>query len=144
MQSGYAARHARPGSQTRCPRAPRKGERILRVAVHGDLSEEIARSIATASQRIAESGREVLVLVDVSRLEAVPDVVKSQQELSAAPRIALTPERSPCQHNLPNCILLFLVRPYVPLRSSSHESTFAEYHVSGVLRAARQAVDPLL
>ncbi|WP_437757012.1 STAS/SEC14 domain-containing protein [Sorangium sp. So ce1389] len=49
---------------------------ILHVAVDGDLSEEIARSIAAASRRIAESGREVLVLADVSRLKAIPPDVR--------------------------------------------------------------------
>ncbi|XXX72974.1 STAS/SEC14 domain-containing protein [Sorangium sp. So ce134] len=49
---------------------------ILHVTAHGDLSEEIARSIAAASRRIAESGREVLVLADVSRMSAVPHDVR--------------------------------------------------------------------
>ncbi|WP_437509326.1 STAS/SEC14 domain-containing protein [Sorangium sp. So ce1099] len=49
---------------------------ILHVAVNGDLSEEIARSIAAASRRMAESGREVLVLADVSRIKAIPPGVR--------------------------------------------------------------------
>ncbi|MGK3974313.1 STAS/SEC14 domain-containing protein [Sorangium sp. So ce118] len=58
---------------------------ILHVAVNGDLSEEIARSIAAASQRIAESGREVLVLADVSRLKAIPADVR---KLMSSGRVA--------------------------------------------------------
>ncbi|WP_437733570.1 STAS/SEC14 domain-containing protein [Sorangium sp. So ce1335] len=49
---------------------------ILHVTVDGELSEEIARSIAAASRRIAESGREVLVLTDVSRIKAIPHDVR--------------------------------------------------------------------
>ncbi|WP_437969237.1 STAS/SEC14 domain-containing protein [Sorangium sp. So ce260] len=49
---------------------------ILHITVEGDLSEEIVRAVAAASQRIAESGRDVLVLTDVSRMKAVPHDVR--------------------------------------------------------------------
>ncbi len=49
---------------------------ILYATAHGDLSEEIVRSVAAASRRIAESGREVLVLTDVSRIKAIPHDVR--------------------------------------------------------------------
>ena len=49
---------------------------ILHVRVDGALSEEIARSIAAASRRIAESGREGLVLADVSRMKVIPQAVR--------------------------------------------------------------------
>ncbi|WP_234023204.1 STAS/SEC14 domain-containing protein [Sorangium cellulosum] len=51
-------------------------EGILYVSVHGDLSVGIACSIAEASQRIAGSGREVLVLADVRRMNAIPHDVR--------------------------------------------------------------------
>ncbi|WP_437815976.1 STAS/SEC14 domain-containing protein [Sorangium sp. So ce1078] len=49
---------------------------ILHITVDGDLSEEIVRSVAAASRRVAESGREVLVLTDVSRMKAIPHNVR--------------------------------------------------------------------
>ncbi|WP_044988292.1 STAS/SEC14 domain-containing protein [Sorangium cellulosum] len=49
---------------------------ILYVSPEGELSEEMARSIAAASRRIKESGREVLALADVSRIKAVPHDVR--------------------------------------------------------------------
>ncbi|WP_437320162.1 STAS/SEC14 domain-containing protein [Sorangium sp. So ce385] len=49
---------------------------ILHITADGELSEEMVRSIAAASRRIAESGREVLALADVSRIKAVPHDVR--------------------------------------------------------------------
>ncbi|WP_437562141.1 STAS/SEC14 domain-containing protein [Sorangium sp. So ce542] len=49
---------------------------ILHVMADGELSEEMARSIAAASRRIKESGREVLALADVSRIKAIPHDVR--------------------------------------------------------------------
>lgn len=45
---------------------------ILRVAVHGDLTEERARAIIGALRRVGESGREVLLLADAHHLGAFP------------------------------------------------------------------------
>ncbi|AGP33862.1 hypothetical protein BE04_39825 [Sorangium cellulosum] len=45
---------------------------ILRVAVHGELTEDRARAIIGALRRVAESGGDVLVLVDARRMGPVP------------------------------------------------------------------------
>ncbi|XXX78205.1 STAS/SEC14 domain-containing protein [Sorangium sp. So ce134] len=45
---------------------------ILRVALHGDLTEDRARAAVGAVRRMAESGRDVLVLADVRHMGSVP------------------------------------------------------------------------
>ncbi|XXX74503.1 STAS/SEC14 domain-containing protein [Sorangium sp. So ce134] len=59
---------------------------ILLAALHGDMSEDMMRALATAMRRAAESGREVLVLGDLRRAGVIPAAVRrvAAEEMRAA------------------------------------------------------------
>ncbi|MGK4002498.1 STAS/SEC14 domain-containing protein [Sorangium sp. So ce1036] len=49
---------------------------ILRMELRGDASEDMMREMAAVFRRMAESGREILFLVDLRRVGAIPASVR--------------------------------------------------------------------
>ncbi|WP_437531865.1 STAS/SEC14 domain-containing protein [Sorangium sp. So ce726] len=49
---------------------------IVRVAIHGEVTEDRVRAVLGAIQRVAESGRDVLVLADVRHMGPVSAPVR--------------------------------------------------------------------
>ncbi len=60
------------GLENACPDVRDEPDGILRVALHGDLTDDRARAVVGALRRVAESGREVLVLADADHTGALP------------------------------------------------------------------------
>ncbi|WP_437486658.1 STAS/SEC14 domain-containing protein [Sorangium sp. So ce1014] len=60
------------GLENAYPEARDEPDGILRVSLHGDLTDDRARALVGALRRVAESGREVLVLADADHTGAIP------------------------------------------------------------------------
>ncbi|WP_437600701.1 STAS/SEC14 domain-containing protein [Sorangium sp. So ce590] len=59
-----------------CPDLRDEPDGILRLEIHGDVTGDRARTILGALRRLAESGREVLVLADARHTGAIPPSVR--------------------------------------------------------------------
>ncbi|WP_437620640.1 STAS/SEC14 domain-containing protein [Sorangium sp. So ce1151] len=60
------------GLENAYPEVREEPDGILRVEVHGDLTDDRARAVVGALRRVAESGREVLALADMRHTGAIP------------------------------------------------------------------------
>lgn len=60
------------GLEHACPDVRDEPDGILRVALHGDLTDDRARAIVGVLRRVAQSGREVLLLVDTRHTGVLP------------------------------------------------------------------------
>ncbi|CAN96743.1 MULTISPECIES: STAS/SEC14 domain-containing protein [Sorangium] len=66
-----------PRSEDVCPFLREDADGILRFAIEGDISEEIARSLCAVFRRVSESGREVFVLADARRVGTLTAAARS-------------------------------------------------------------------
>ncbi|XXX78204.1 STAS/SEC14 domain-containing protein [Sorangium sp. So ce134] len=60
------------GPKDASPDAHEEPDGIVRLEIHGELTEDRARAVVRVFRRVAESGRDVLVLADASRMGPLP------------------------------------------------------------------------
>lgn len=60
------------GLENACPDVRDEPDGVLRVSLHGYLTDDRARAIVGVLRRVAESGREVLLLVDTRHTRVIP------------------------------------------------------------------------
>ncbi|WP_437814959.1 STAS/SEC14 domain-containing protein [Sorangium sp. So ce1078] len=60
------------GLESACPDVRDEPDGILRVEFHGDVTDDRARAVVGVLRRVAESGRELLLLVDTRHTGAIP------------------------------------------------------------------------
>ncbi|WP_437578276.1 STAS/SEC14 domain-containing protein [Sorangium sp. So ce887] len=60
------------GLENACPDVRDEPDGIVRLEIHGDVTDDRARALVGVLRRMAESGREVLVLADARHTGAIP------------------------------------------------------------------------
>ncbi|WP_437715615.1 STAS/SEC14 domain-containing protein [Sorangium sp. So ce448] len=60
------------GAKDASPDVRDEPDGILRVEIHGEVTEDRVRAVLTAVRRVAESGRDVLVLADARHMGPIP------------------------------------------------------------------------